>query len=189
MTEDNEYCEKHCKGYRDTGGRCFADGRCDAYWEYQKQKETMKIEIEYNGAFAVCNIELMDEPGKMVNFNDADTKSQTYALSAFQTINEHWQRDQRLAWFKNHPVMHIKREVQIRQQNLNQIHELSKEGVIKEWSFDISRTPTISVTLNDNHTIVEDFGWLLQDTEGRWWGMDNGYYRMLKEYQKIKMED
>lgn len=41
MTEDNEYCEKHCKGYRDTGGRCFADGRCDAYWKYQKQKGTM----------------------------------------------------------------------------------------------------------------------------------------------------
>ena len=44
MTEDNEYCEKHCKGYRDTGGRCFADGRCDAYWEYQKQKEIMEQE-------------------------------------------------------------------------------------------------------------------------------------------------
>lgn len=44
MTEDNEYCEKHCKGYRDTGGRCFADGRCDAYWEYQIQKETMAQE-------------------------------------------------------------------------------------------------------------------------------------------------
>ena len=41
MQIDNEYCEKHCKGYRDTGGRCFADGRCDAYWEYQKQKGTM----------------------------------------------------------------------------------------------------------------------------------------------------
>ena len=41
MEEDNEFCEKHCKGYRDTGGRCFADGRCDAYWEYQKQKGTM----------------------------------------------------------------------------------------------------------------------------------------------------
>ena len=36
MEEDNEFCEKHCKGYRDTGGRCFADGRCGAYWEYQK---------------------------------------------------------------------------------------------------------------------------------------------------------
>lgn len=41
MEIDNEYCEKHCKGYRDTGGRCFADGRCDAYWKYQKQKGTM----------------------------------------------------------------------------------------------------------------------------------------------------
>lgn len=149
----------------------------------------MKIEIDYNGAFAVCRIEPMEEPGKMVNFNEADTKSQTYAFSAFQTIKEHWQREQRLARFKNLPVMHIKREVQIRQQNFDQIQELSKEGVIKEWSFDISRTPTISVTLSDNHTIVEDNGWLIQDTEGRWWGMDNGYHRMLEEYQKIKMED
>ena len=149
----------------------------------------MKIEIDYNGAFAVCRIDPMEEPGKMVNFNEADTKSQTYAFSAFQTIKEHWQREQRLARFKNLPVMHIKREVQIRQQNFDQIQELSKEGVIKEWSFDISRTPTISVTLSDNHTIVEDNGWLIQDTEGRWWGMDNGYHRMLEEYQKIKMED
>ena len=42
MEEDNEYCETHCKGYRDTGGRCFFDDRCDAYREYQKQKETME---------------------------------------------------------------------------------------------------------------------------------------------------
>ena len=41
MEEDNEYCEKHCKGYRDTGGRCFFDDRCAAYQNYQKQKETM----------------------------------------------------------------------------------------------------------------------------------------------------
>lgn len=53
----------------------------------------MKIEIEYNGAFAVCSIEPMDEPGRMVNFNEADTKSQTYALSAFRTIEEHWRRE------------------------------------------------------------------------------------------------
>lgn len=53
----------------------------------------MKIEIDYNGAFAACRIEPMEELGKMVNFNEADTKSQTYALSAFQTIKEHWKRE------------------------------------------------------------------------------------------------
>ena len=148
----------------------------------------MKIEIDYNGAFAVCNIEPMEEPGKMVNFNNADTKSQTYALSAFQTIKEHWQREQRLAQFKNHPVMHVKREIQVTMQNFNQLQELAKEGVITEWSLDTSRTPTLSVKLSDNHTIVEDFGWLIQDTEGRWWGMDNDYHRMLEEYQKIIIE-
>ena len=149
----------------------------------------MKIEIDYNGAFAVCNIELMEEPGKMVNFNDADTKSQTYALSAFLCIKEHWQREQRLARFKNLPVMHVKREIQVTMQNFNQLQELLDEGVIAKWSFDTSRTPTLSVKLSDNHTIVEDNDWLIQDTEGRWWGMDNGYHRMLEEYQKIKMED
>ncbi len=148
----------------------------------------MKIEIEYNGAFAVCNIELMDEPGKMVNFNDADTKSQTYALSAFQTIKEHWQREQRLERFKNLPVMRVKREIEVHMQNFNHLHELAKEGVIAEWSFDMARTPTFSVKLSDNHTIVEDNGWLIQDTEGRWWGMDSGYHRMLEEYQKIIIE-
>lgn len=149
----------------------------------------MKIEIDYNGAFAVCRIELMEEPGKMVNFNEADTMSQTYALSAFQTIKEHWQREQRLARFKNHHVMHVKREIQVTMQNFNQLQELVKEGVITEWSFDTSQIPTLSVKLSDNHTIVEDFGWLLQDTEGRWWCMDSGYHRMLEEYQKIKIED
>jgi hypothetical protein len=130
----------------------------------------------------------MDEPGKMVNFNEADTKSQTYALSAFQTIKEHWQREQRLAQFKNHPVMHVKRQIQVTMQNFNQLQELAKEGVITEWSFDTSQTPTLSVKLSDNRTIIEDFGWLIQDTEGRWWGMDDGYHRMLEEYQKIIIE-
>jgi hypothetical protein len=148
----------------------------------------MKIEIDYNGAFAVCRIEPMDEPSKMVNFNEADTKSQTYALSAFQTIKEHWQREQRLARFKNHPVMHVKRQIQVTMQNFNQLQELAKEGVITEWSFDTSQTPTLSVKLSDNRTIIEDFGWLIQDTEGRWWGMDDGYHRTLEEYQKIIIE-
>ena len=148
----------------------------------------MKIEIDYNGAFAVCNIEMMEDPGKMVNFNDADTKSQTYALSAFQTIKKHWQREQRLARFKNMPVMHVKRQIQVTMQNFNQLQELAKDGVITECSFDTSRTPTLSVKLSDKHTIIEDFGWLIQDTEGRWCGMDNSYHRMLEEYQKIVVE-
>ena len=145
----------------------------------------MKIEIDYNGALAVCRIEPMDEPGKMVNFNDADTKSQTYALCAFQAVKGHWQREQRLARFKDLPVMHIKRQIQVTMQNFNQLKELAKEGVISEWSFDTSRTSTLSVKLSDEHTIVEDNGWIIQDTEGRWWGMDNGSHRMLEEYKKI----
>jgi hypothetical protein len=125
----------------------------------------------------------------MVNFNDADTKSQAYAISAFQTIKDHWQRERCLAQFKNHPVVHIKREIQVKIQNFNKLQELEKNGVITEWSFDTSRTPIFSVKLSDNDTIVEDFGWLIQDTEGRWWGINNSYHRMLEKYQKIKMEE
>ena len=151
----------------------------------------MKIEIDYNGAFAVCNIELMDEPGKMVNFNDADTKSQTYALSAFQTIKEHWQREQRLARFKNLPVIHVKRQIEVLPDSIPVLQQLHKEGVLINLQYEISTThsPKIEVALSDNHTKITTAGWLIQDTEGRWWGMDDGYHRMLEEYQKIKMED
>jgi hypothetical protein len=148
----------------------------------------MKITIDYNGAFAVCNIEPMEEPGKMVNFNEADTKSQTFALSAFRCIEEHWKREKSLERYKKHPVMHIKREFQVTQQNFDQLHELSRKGIILTWSFDTTASPNISLLLNDNHTTVTTNGWLLEDMEGRWWGMDNGYHRMLVEYQKIVIE-
>ena len=148
----------------------------------------MKIEIDYNGAFAVCRIEPMDEPGKMVNFNDADSKSQTFAFGAFHTIEEHWRREKQLERWKKLPVTHVKREIQVTMQNFEQIQELLREGVILTWSFDMSRDPTISLLLNDNHTTVTTHGWLVQDTEGRWWGMDNGYHRMLVEYNKIVKE-
>ena len=147
----------------------------------------MKIEIEYNGAFAVCSIEPMDEQGRMVNFNEADTKSQTYALDAFRTIEEHWRREKQLEQYKNHPVMHIQREFQVNLINFDQIQELSQKGIIKQGSYDVTRDPTISVTLNDN-TVVETGGWLMQDTEGRWCGMDNCHHRMLKEHGKIVNE-
>lgn len=149
----------------------------------------MKIEIKYNGATPVCRIEPMDKPGKMVNFNNADPKSQAYAISAFQAIKEHWQRERCLAQFKNHPVVRIKREIEVHIQNFNQLQELANEGVITEWSFDMQRTPTLSVELADGHCTVEDFGWLIQDTAGRWWGMDSSYHRMLEKYQKIIKED
>ena len=148
----------------------------------------MKITIDYNGAFAVCNIEPIEEPGKMVNFNEADTKSQTFALSAFRCIEEHWKREKYLEQYKKHPVMHIKREFQVTQQNFDQLQELSRKGIILTWSFNTTASPNISLLLNDNHTTVTTNGWLLEDMEGRWWGMDNGYHRMLVEYQKIVIE-
>lgn len=57
----------------------------------------MHIEIDFNGAMAVCNVTPFENPlGKMVNFNSADTMTQVYALSAFRTIKEHWEREQKL---------------------------------------------------------------------------------------------
>ena len=150
-----------------------------------KNQGDMKIEIEYNGGVALCRIEPMDKPGKMVNFDEADNKSQAYALGAFQCIREKWQREQRLEQFKNHPVMHIRREFQVKKGNLDKIDKLLQEGVVLKWSYDPNRDPDISVTLRDGHTIVGTNGWLIQDTEGRWWGIYDGYHRMLEEYQKI----
>lgn len=147
----------------------------------------MKIEIEYNGAFAVCSIEPMDEQGRMVNFNEADTKSQTYALDAFRTIEEHWRREKQLEQYKNHPVMHIQREFQVCPMNFDYIQELSQKGVIQQLSYDVIRDPSIRATLNDN-TVVETGCWLLQDTDGRWCGMSNCHHRMLKEHAKIVKE-
>ena len=105
-----------------------------------KTKGTMKIEINYNGAIAVCRIEPMEEPGKMVNFNEADTKSQTYALSAFQTIKEHWQREQRMARFKNLPVIHVKRQIEVLPDSIPVLQQLLKEGVVINLQYEISTT-------------------------------------------------
>lgn len=150
----------------------------------------MRIEINYNGDFAVCRIEPMEEPGKMVNFNEADTKSQTYALSAFQTIKEHWQREQRLARYKNLPVMHVKRQIQVLPDSIPVLRQLLQEGVLRNLQYELSvnQSPKIEVTICDNHTKVTASGWLIQDTEGRWWSMDDGYHHMLERYQKIVIE-
>lgn len=146
----------------------------------------MKIEIDYNGALAVCCIEPMDEPNKRVNFNEADTKSQTYALSAFQTIKEHWQREKQLELFKKHPVIHVKRELQVMQNNFMQLQDLMREGVIIQLSLNASESPDIILLMNDD-TSLETGGWLLQDIEGHWFGMDNDYHHMLQEHHKIKI--
>lgn len=44
---DRTYCRSHCKGFRDTGGRCFADGECEKYTEYMaKKKQPLTIHLE-----------------------------------------------------------------------------------------------------------------------------------------------
>lgn len=149
----------------------------------------MKIEIEYNGAFAVCRIEPMDEPGRMVPFNEADTKSQTYALGAFRTIEECWRREKQTERYRRLPVMLVRQEFRVMPDNLVQIQQLSREGIIQRCSYDARRDPTISIVLSDGHTAVVTGGWLVQDTEGRWWGMDNDYHRTLERYGKIRIND
>ena len=49
----------------------------------------MKIEIDWNGAFAICKLD-----GKP--FNYCDTRDQTFALGAFLCIKDHWKREQEL---------------------------------------------------------------------------------------------
>lgn len=72
----------------------------------------MKIEIDYNGSLAVCRIEPMEKPGKMVNFNEADTKSQTYALSAMRTVMKHWKREQQQKQRKRLPYQRMLEQYQ-----------------------------------------------------------------------------
>ena len=150
----------------------------------------MKIEIYYNGAVAVCRIEPMCKPGKMVNFNEADTMSQTFALSAFQTIKEHWQREKRLARFKNLPVIHVKRQIEVLPDSIPVLQQLLDEGVLINLQYELSTTYSakIEVTMSDNHTKITTAGRLIQDTEDRWWGMDDGYHRMLEQCHKIIIE-
>lgn len=56
----------------------------------------MKIEIDYNGAFAVCKVTRFDNPTEVVYFNDADRMTQIYALSAFDCIKQHFKRETKL---------------------------------------------------------------------------------------------
>ena len=123
----------------------------------------------------------------MVNFNEADTKSQTYALSALRCIKEHWQCEQRLARYKN---LHVKRQIQVLPDSIPVLQQLLQEGVIRNLQYELSmnHSPKIEVTMCDSHTTVTAAGWLMQDTLGRWWGMDDGLHRMLEEHQKIVIE-
>lgn len=33
------FCQVTCKGYKDTGGKCFCDGGCDMYKNFKKEME------------------------------------------------------------------------------------------------------------------------------------------------------
>ena len=35
---DRTFCREHCKGFRESGGRCFADGECEKYTEHMKNE-------------------------------------------------------------------------------------------------------------------------------------------------------
>lgn len=38
MSRDRTYCREHCKGFRESGGRCFADGECEDYTKHMKNE-------------------------------------------------------------------------------------------------------------------------------------------------------
>lgn len=150
----------------------------------------MKIEIDYYGDSAVCRIEPMGKHGTMVNFNEADSASQAFALGAFSCIKKHWEREQRLARYKNLPVIHYKRQIQLLPDNIPMLQQLLREGVIRSLQYELSinQSPKIEVTMWDDHTTATTTDWLMQGMEGRWWGMDDSYHRMLEEYKKIVIE-
>lgn len=150
----------------------------------------MKIEINYNGTSAVCRIELMGSPGMMENFNESDAMSQAFALSAFQCIKEHWECEQQLARYKKLPVLHYKRQIQVLPDSIPVLQQLLQEGVIYNLQYEqsVNHSAKIEVTICNDHTTVTTTGWLMQDTKGRWWGMDDSYHRMLEEFQKIVIE-
>lgn len=39
MMTDRTYCREHCKGFRETGGLCFADGACEKYTQYMREQK------------------------------------------------------------------------------------------------------------------------------------------------------
>jgi hypothetical protein len=43
---DRTYCRLHCKGFRDTGGLCFADGECEAYTKHMNHMNPARQAFE-----------------------------------------------------------------------------------------------------------------------------------------------
>lgn len=54
-------------------------------------------------------------------------------------------------------------------------------------TFNSYEHPTIRLWLRGGQTCVETGGWLILDTEHRWWGMDNEYHRRLAAMGKIRI--
>jgi hypothetical protein len=93
-----------------------------------------------------------------------------------------------IAAYKNHPEIHIKREFQIKIGNFDQIEELVKDGVIKEFTFDTSLPHNMSVILADSNMELNENAWLMQDMKGYWRCLDNNSHQMLMKYNKIIIE-
>lgn len=55
--EEKAYCAVFCKGFQDTGGKCFVDGRCQAYKDFFKSKDIKEEYVSFEIA------KLMKEQG------------------------------------------------------------------------------------------------------------------------------
>ena len=56
----------------------------------------MKINIDYDGSKADCLITtIYGHPYMFVDFNNADEFSQVYAMNAFKSIIENWDRERK----------------------------------------------------------------------------------------------
>ena len=78
---DRTYCREHCKGFRDTGGRCFADGECEKYTEFMRNHgntESRKHGPKNNCQLSTVNCQL-NEVRNSVNPDISESDVEHYA--------------------------------------------------------------------------------------------------------------
>lgn len=56
----------------------------------------MKIKIDYDGSEAICSITtIFGHPDVFVDFSIADEYSQIYAMNAFKSIIDNWEKERK----------------------------------------------------------------------------------------------
>ena len=85
------------------------------------------------------------------------------------------------------PTMEILRELQVTTEHFNEFQQMMKDGELERMTFNSYEHPNIRLWLRGGQTCVETGGWLILDTDHRWWGMDNEYHKRIVAMGKIKI--